>query len=322
MPRVVIDTGAETLVCEDESGTRSVPLYSDEAFEIVSHYWVKTGWNQKYPYTFTWMGRPLIQLPEDIVRIQEVIWNVRPDVILETGVAHGGSLIFYASLCKAMGHGRVVGIDIEIRPPNRAAIEAHLLAPLVTLIEGDSTAAETVAEADCLVADGETVLVILDSDHSKLHVRRELDAYHSLVSPGSYIVATDGVMRDLHDVPRGAPAWNDDNPASAAAEFARDHPEFVLEQPPGRSTRAPFGATSRTGPTPIFVGEVEASRDYRRRRSSIWRAFPRMPSFASTSAAAAFGPNRDHDERRGHGCQDISARRDSCRRTPELRRYP
>ena len=231
MTRVVIDTEAETLVCEDESGTRSLPLYSDEAFEIVSHYWVKTGWNQKYPYTFTWMGRPLIQLPEDIVRIQEVIWNVRPDVILETGVAHGGSLIFYASLCAAMECGRVIGVDIEIRPADRGAVEAHPLAPLITMIEGDSTAAETVAEVSGLVADGEAVLVILDSDHSKAHVGRELDAYHSLVSPGSYIVATDGVMRDLHDVPRGAPNWKDDNPASAAAEFARNHPEFVLEQP-------------------------------------------------------------------------------------------
>jgi cephalosporin hydroxylase len=232
MPRIVIDTEAKTLVVEDGGSTTSLPLYSDEAFEIVSRQWVKVGWNQKYPYTFTWMGRPLIQLPEDLVRIQEVIWSVRPDVIIETGVAHGGSLIFYASLCKAMEHGRVVGMDIEIRAANRAAIEAHPLAPLITLIEGDSAAAETVARATDLVGDAETVLVILDSDHSKAHVRRELDAYHSLVSLGSYIVATDGIMRDLDDVPTGTASWTDDNPAAAAAEFASDHPEFVLEQPP------------------------------------------------------------------------------------------
>ena len=232
MPRIVIDTDAGTLVWEDGDGSRSLPLYSDEAFEIVSRQWVKVGWNQRYPYTFTWLGRPLIQLPEDLVRIQEVIWSVRPDVILETGIAHGGSLIFYASLCKAMGHGRVVGMDIEIRAANRAAIEAHPLAPLITMIEGDSTAVETVTRAGDLVADAKTVLVILDSDHTKAHVRRELEAYHSLVSPGSYIVATDGIMRDLHDVPTGTPAWTEDNPAAAAAEFARDHPEFVLEQPP------------------------------------------------------------------------------------------
>jgi cephalosporin hydroxylase len=231
MPRIVIDTDAQTLVWEDEDGPRSLPLYSDEAFEIISRQWVKVGWNQRYPYTFTWMGRPLIQLPEDLVRIQEVIWNVRPDVILETGVAHGGSLIFYASLCTAMGHGRVIGVDIEIRPANRAAIEAHPMASLITLIEGDSTSAETVAQARELVGGAPTVLVILDSDHSRGHVQRELEAYHSFVSPGSYIVATDGIMNDLHDVPTGTPGWTTDNPAEAAAEFALAHPEFVLEQP-------------------------------------------------------------------------------------------
>jgi cephalosporin hydroxylase len=91
-------------------------LYTDEAFEILSELWVKVGWNQKYIYTFSWMGRPIIQLPEDIMRIQEVIYKIKPDVIIETGIAHGGSLIFYASLCKAMEKGRVIGIDIEIRP--------------------------------------------------------------------------------------------------------------------------------------------------------------------------------------------------------------
>ena len=130
MPRIVIDTDAATFRLEDAGGERALPLYSTEAFELVSSQWVTVGWNQKYTYTFSWLGRPIIQLPEDMVRIQEVICRVRPDVIVETGVAHGGSLIFYASLCTAMGHGRVVGIDVEIRPPNRPAIEAHRLSPL------------------------------------------------------------------------------------------------------------------------------------------------------------------------------------------------
>src|SRR6476620_9389301 len=132
MPRIVIDTDTRTLVSEDDGVQRELPLYSAEAFEIVSSQWVRLGWNQRYPYTFSWMGRPLIQLPEDLVRIQEVIWSVRPEVILETGIAHGGSLIYYASLCSAMGHGRVVGIDVEIRPANRTAIERHHLASLIT----------------------------------------------------------------------------------------------------------------------------------------------------------------------------------------------
>ena len=105
---------------------------------------MRVGWNQKYQYTFSWMGRPVIQLPEDMMRMQEVIYRLQPDLIVETGVAHGGSLIFYASLCKAIGKGRVVGIDIEIRPHNRMAIESHPLAGLITLIEGSSIAPEVV----------------------------------------------------------------------------------------------------------------------------------------------------------------------------------
>jgi cephalosporin hydroxylase len=197
----------------------------------VSRQWLKIGWNQKYPYTFSWLGRPIIQLPEDLLRIQEVIHGVKPDVIVETGVAHGGSLIFYASLCRAMGRGRVIGVDVEIRPHNRAAIEADDLFPLITLIEGDSVAPEVVRRVRGHVEPGESVLVLLDSCHTKGHVRAELEAYHGLVSPGSYIVATDGIMRDLHDVPRGRPEWIDDHPAAAAAEFAAEHPEFVLQQP-------------------------------------------------------------------------------------------
>lgn len=227
----MIDTEAATLVVEDGGKSTSLPLYSDAAFETLSAQWLKVGWNQKYPYSFSWMGRPIIQLPEDIVRTQEVIYRVKPDVVIETGVAHGGSLIFYASLLKAMGRGRVIGIDIEIRPHNRSAIEAHEMSPLITLIEGSSTAADIVGQVKRLVQPGETVLVILDSNHSKQHVADELEAYHDLVTPGSYIVATDGSMKDLHDVPRGNPEWTWDHPTAAAAEFAARHSEFVIEQP-------------------------------------------------------------------------------------------
>jgi len=229
--RIVIDTEKQTLDCEEGGRMRSFPLYSDEAFDLVSQQWLKVGWNQKYPYTFSWMGRPIIQLPEDIVRMQEVIYRVKPDVIVETGVAHGGSLIFYASLCKAMGRGRIIGIDIEIRTHNRKAIEAHELAGALTLIEGSSVEGSVVARVKSLIQPGETVLVILDSNHSKQHVLDELEAYHSLVTAGSYIVATDGSMKDLHDVPRGRPDWSWDHPTAAAAEFAARHPQFVIEQP-------------------------------------------------------------------------------------------
>jgi cephalosporin hydroxylase len=172
-----------------------------------------------------------VQLPEDMIRAQEVIYRVRPDVIIETGVAHGGSLIYYASLCKVMGQGRVIGIDIEIRPHNRNAIEVHEMSQLITLLEGSSTSPAVVEKTHALVKPGETALVILDSNHAKSHVADELEAYCDLVTPGSYIVATDGVMKELYDVPNGKLEWERDNPAVAAEEFAALHPEFILEQP-------------------------------------------------------------------------------------------
>lgn len=229
--KLTLDTEAKTLTLDDAGKIETLELYSSAAFEAISRQWVRVGWNQKYQYTFSWMGRPIIQLPEDMIRMQEVIFRLQPDVIIETGVAHGGSLIFYSSLCKAMDKGRVIGVDIEIRPHNRAAIEAHPLNDRITLIEGSSTAAEIVAQVKARVLPGESVLVILDSNHSYAHVLDELEAYAELVTPGSYIVATDGIMFDLTDVPRGMPKWSTDNPSCAARDFAAKHPEYVIEQP-------------------------------------------------------------------------------------------
>lgn len=229
--RLTIDTTEKTLTWSDDSDERVLALYSKEAFEAISLQWLRVGWFLKYSYSFTWLGRPCVQLPEDMIRAQEVIYRVQPDVIIETGVAHGGSLIFYASLCRLIGNGRVIGVDIEIRPHNREAIEHHELSSLITLIEGSSRAPDIVECVRSLVQPHESVLVILDSNHSREHVLNELEAYHSLVTAGSYIVATDGIMKDLSDVPRGRADWVWDNPAAAAKEFARQHPEFVLEQP-------------------------------------------------------------------------------------------
>jgi cephalosporin hydroxylase len=229
--KITIDTDTQTL--ETDGGEGPVPLYSDNAFEILSDIWLKVGWNQKYVYTFSWFGRPFIQLPEDVLRAQEVIYRVKPTVIVETGVAHGGGLVFYASLMKGMGidAGRVIGVDVEIRPHNREAIESHELASMIQLVEGSSTDPEIVKQVTAEISPEDTVLIFLDSNHSKAHVAAELEAYHSLVTAGSYIVATDGSMRDLDDVPRGDPEWTWDNPAAAAEEFAEEHAEFVLEQP-------------------------------------------------------------------------------------------
>ncbi len=229
--KIIINTTENSLIIENDGHIEVIELYSKKAFELLSEQWLKIGWDQKYAYTFSWLGRPIIQLPEDIIRAQEVIYRIKPDVIIETGVAHGGSLIFYASLCKVMGNGRVIGIDIEIRPQNREAIESHFLFPLITLIEGNSVAPEIIQRVKELIAPEETTLILLDSNHTKQHVLAELEAYSKLVSKGSYIVATDGIMQDLYDVPRGGEDWSWNNPAAAALEFVQNHPEFIIEQP-------------------------------------------------------------------------------------------
>ena len=228
---IVIDKDKIFITAED--GTRQeFDIGTNEAFAVISNAWLRSGWDNKHVYSFTWFGRPIIQLPEDMVRLQEVIYAVQPDVIIETGIAHGGSLVFYASLCKAMERGRVVGIDIEIRPHNRQAIEAHPLFPLITLIEGSSIDPEVVSRVRAQVRPGETVLVLLDSCHTKQHVLDELNAYSPLVTAGSYIVAMDGIMEQVAGSPRTEPDWTWNNPRAAAAEFVAAHPEFVIEEPP------------------------------------------------------------------------------------------
>lgn len=228
--KITIDTDEQSIYNQQSGET--VPLYSTKGFEIISKLWLKVGWNEKHVYTFSWMGRPIIQLPEDMIRVQEAVFQVKPNVIVETGIAHGGSLVYSASLLKTMGiEGCVIGVDIEIRPHNRRAIEEHFLFPYITLIEGSSTAPDVVREVKSLIKPGDKVLVILDSNHSRRHVLDELEAYCELVTKDSYIVATDGIMQDVSDTPRGEPSWNEDNPVGAAHDFLKKHPEFVLETP-------------------------------------------------------------------------------------------
>lgn len=216
----------------DGGATKTYPIGSAEAFEAISAAWLRSGWDAKYVYSFTWLGRPIIQLPEDLLRLQEVIFALKPDVIVETGIAHGGGLIFYASLCKAMGKGRVVGVDIEIRPHNRKAIEEHFLSSYLTLIEGSSIAPNIVKKVSDGIAPGERVLVTLDSAHDKAHVLAELEAYAPLVSVGSYIVAMDGIMEYVAGAPRTSPDWTWNNPRQAALAFVEKNPNFVIEEPP------------------------------------------------------------------------------------------
>jgi cephalosporin hydroxylase len=229
--KLTVDTAAGLVTAQDEGGERSFPLATPEAFALVSDVWLRAGWDVKYVYSFTWLGRPIIQLPEDMFRLQEMIFRLQPDVIIETGVAHGGSLVFYAGLCKLIGRGRVIGVERELRPHNRAALEAHSLFEWITLIDGDSKAPETVARVRECIGRGQSTLVLLDSNHSKAHVTAELDAYAPLVAPGSYIVVMDGIMAKLVGAPRSEADWGHNNPSEAARQWVKRHPDFVIEEP-------------------------------------------------------------------------------------------
>jgi len=240
--KLVIDTAAQTLSRQQDGAETTVPLFSREAFEALSLEWVRVGWSLEYYHTFSWFGLPILQLPEDLLRLQEVIFALRPAVILETGVFQGGSLLFHASLLEAMGlaDSKVIGIDISIPAHTRAALEAHALGRRITLIENDSTAPQVLTQVAAAVQGKAPVLVILDSNHTTDHVLRELEAYAPLVTPGSYLVATDGIMKDISDVPRASAEWKTDNPFTAAAQFAARHPEFEHGQPPWLFQQSPL----------------------------------------------------------------------------------
>lgn len=235
--KLIIDTEAGTLACQEPGvPERLVPLYSAPGLRAVSEVWLRQQWNQMHWRSFSWLGLQMLQFPEDVLRLQEALFRLQPDVIVETGVHGGGSAVFFASLCRLLGRGRVISIDIAIAAEVRRAIEGGPFTDLVTLIEGDSAAPQTVEAVRGLIRPGEKVFVFLDSDHSRAHVLRELDAYAGLVAEGSYIVATDGVMGALAGTPNGLPQWREDNPAEAAREFAARHPEFAIRRP-----RALFG---------------------------------------------------------------------------------
>ncbi len=232
MKKITVDIENSLVEVHGESGIETHPFGAPEAFNALSDAWLRCGWDVKHVYSFTWLGRPIIQLPEDMMRIAEVIHAVQPDVIVETGVAHGGGLIFYATLCKAMNRGRVIGVDVEIRPHNRKAIEAHPLSEFITLIERDSVAPETLEQVRSHIGTDDTVMVMLDSCHRKHHVLKELAAYSPLVTVDSYIVAMDGIMGLVAGGPRTEADWTWNNPAEAAKEFVEANDRFIIEQPP------------------------------------------------------------------------------------------
>ncbi len=184
-----------------------------------------------YAYLWSWMGVPIIQMPADIMATQEVIWTTKPDIIIETGVARGGSMIFMASLLQVIGKGQVIGVDIDIRAHNRASIEAHPLAPRITLIEGPSTAPETLARVRAEIPDGASVMVVLDSDHSRDHVLAELRTFGPLVTEGQYLVVADTLLGwgDASQTPtkRSKVLYPGDEPYAALKDYLTETDRFA-----------------------------------------------------------------------------------------------
>ena len=241
----------------DNLGERStVDLYSRDGLDMLTNLWIKVAAEHRLMYETTWLGRPIIQFPTDVIAIQELLWKVRPELVIETGIAHGGSLVLSASILELIGNGKVIGIDVEIRPHNRLAIEAHPLKSRIELIEGSSTAPEVSAVVYERAAEVRSVMVILDSNHSRAHVLREMELYGPLVTAGSYLITQDGAQAWVSDIPRGQPKWNLDNPLLAIHEFLATHHEFRIDlrcnrfgttsSPDGYLERMPDGKIQKT----------------------------------------------------------------------------
>lgn len=221
-------------------------LGRSEQIHSASNEWIASVSRLKYSYNFTWLGRPIIQFPQDMVAMQEIIWRVQPDLIIETGVARGGSLILYASLLELIGGTRqVLGIDIDIRKHNRLEIENHPLAHRISLLQGSSIDERLVSQVHQLTRGKERVLVVLDSNHTHEHVARELALYAPLVTKGSYLVVFDTVIEDLpEDFFPDRPWGKGNNPKTAVREFLKTTDRFVIDEEYNRKlviTAAPEG---------------------------------------------------------------------------------
>jgi cephalosporin hydroxylase len=231
-----------TLTVSTAGCSNTVDLYSRQGLELVAGLWLKLSAEFRLMYDLTWLGVPVIQLPGDMVMMQELLWRIRPELVIECGLAHGGSAILYASILELAGKGTVIGVDCEVRPYNRLALEAHPLAHRIRIIEASSTGPATLAQLAALCQGSSPVMVVLDSNHSATHVLEEMELYAPLVTPGSYLVVMDGAQAHVWDTPRGKPEWRDDNPLAAIAGFLPLHPEF--EEDP-RYTRVEVTSSPR-----------------------------------------------------------------------------
>lgn len=204
----------------------------NQSLKIATSNFLKETIDSRYSYNFTWMGRPIIQYPQDMVIMQELIWDIKPDLIIETGIAHGGSLIFYASILELLGKGEVLGIDIDIREHNKKEILAHPMSKRISMLQGSSIDPEIVKQVKNKANGKPTIMVLLDSNHSHEHVLHELNAYANLTTVGSYCVVFDTVVEDL---PKGKYSadrpWDvGSNPKTAVFEFLKTNSNFTIDK--------------------------------------------------------------------------------------------
>ena len=207
-------------------------LKQDRDVQALTRIWLREIARHKYAYNFSWMGRPIIQFPQDMIAMQEIIWKVQPELVIETGIAHGGSLVYYASLLEIVGgDGYVLGIDIDIRAHNRVAIETHPMFKRIRLIEGSSVSDEVATQVDEQCRNKKSVLVVLDSNHTHEHVLEELKIYAQHVTRDSYIVVFDTLLEDMPgDLVQDRPWGPGNNPKTAVREFLSGTDKFVIDK--------------------------------------------------------------------------------------------
>ena len=232
-------TSDELVKFQRERKLRANQYDQDSSFKDLSQQWLKESMKRKYVYNFDWLGRPIIQYPQDVMAIQELIWSVKPDLIIETGIAHGGSLILSASMLALLDVGpttanfnrRVLGIDIEIREHNRQLIEQHPLSFMIEMIESSSTCEKSFEKIKSYAKNFNKVMVFLDSMHTEEHVLKELDMYADLVSSGSYCVVFDTFVENLdEDIFPDRPWSKGDNPMTAVAKFLKKRDDFEIDK--------------------------------------------------------------------------------------------
>jgi cephalosporin hydroxylase len=207
-------------------------MATDKDLQALSRIWIREIAHYKYAYNFSWMGRPIIQFPTDMIALQELIFSIKPDLIIETGIAHGGSLIYSASLLELLGgDGYVLGIDIDIRPHNKAEIEKHPMAKRIKMIQGSSIDSDIIAQAKTHVAGKKSVMVILDSNHTHDHVLQELQGYSPFVTKDSYLIVYDTLVEDMPSRLVGNRPWGPgNNPKTAVWEFLKSNSRFEIDK--------------------------------------------------------------------------------------------